>query len=91
MPHGKEEQTVTIDDILLKIVTYQPSADVGLIKDAYDFAVKAHEGQTRASGEAYILHPLNVAYILTELHLDDRTICAALLHDVVEDTDATND
>ena len=49
----------------------------------------AHRGQVRISGDAYIIHPLNVAYILTGLHLDDETICAALLHDVVEDTCAT--
>jgi GTP pyrophosphokinase len=54
-------------------------------------AESAHQGQTRVSGEAYIIHPLHVAQILTELHLDDETVSAALLHDVVEDTIYTNE
>ena len=75
--------------ILEKVRSYQADADLAKIKKAYACAEKAHSGQVRISGEAYIIHPLNVAYILTGLHLDDETICAALLHDVVEDTCAT--
>ena len=75
--------------ILEKVRSYQADADLAKIKKAYAYAEKAHRGQVRISGEAYIIHPLNVAYILTGLHLDDETICAALLHDVVEDTCAT--
>ena len=75
--------------ILEKVRAYQADADLAKIKKAYAYAEKAHSGQVRISGEAYIIHPLNVAYILTGLHLDDETICAALLHDVVEDTCAT--
>ena len=75
--------------ILEKVRAYQADADLAKIKKAYACAEKAHSGQVRISGEAYIIHPLNVAYILTGLHLDDETICAALLHDVVEDTCAT--
>ena len=83
------QRTVTIDMILEKVRSYQADADLAKIKKAYAYAEKAHRGQVRISGEAYIIHPLNVAYILTGLHLDDETICAALLHDVVEDTCAT--
>ena len=65
---------------------YHPKADFDLIERAYLVASEGHQGQIRASGEAYINHPLHVAEILAELHLDDETIAAALLHDVVEDT-----
>lgn len=63
-----------------------PKADIALIKKAYDFAEKNHARQFRESGEPYIQHPLEVAYILAELNLDEESIAAALLHDVVEDT-----
>ncbi|WP_295165342.1 RelA/SpoT family protein, partial [Selenomonas sp. F0473] len=82
-------KVITLDIILEKVRSYQADADVDKIERAYRFAEKAHRGQARISGEAYIIHPLNVAYILTGLHMDDETICAALLHDVVEDTHAT--
>lgn len=59
------------------------------IKKAYELANKAHEGQTRATGEPYIIHPLAVAYILAELRMDEEGLIAALLHDVVEDTEYT--
>ena len=65
---------------------YSPDADVELIRQAYHVAAQAHAGQTRASGEPYIEHPLAVAYTLTELHLDATALAAALLHDVPEDT-----
>ncbi len=84
---GKEP--VTIDNIIQAVQRYQPNANVGLIRRACDLAYAAHEGQRRVSGEAYIIHPLHVAQILTELHIDDVTISAALLHDVVEDTTYT--
>lgn len=77
---------VTIDDVINAVVKYQPHADVKLIRKAYDLANAAHAGQKRASGEDYIIHPLCVAKILTELQIDATTITAALLHDVVEDT-----
>ena len=83
------QRAVTLDMILEKVRSYQSDADLEKIKKAYACAEKAHSGQVRISGDAYIIHPLNVAYILTGLHLDDETICAALLHDVVEDTGAT--
>ena len=59
------------------------------ILKAYEYACSMHKNQKRKSGENYIIHPLNVAYILADLGLDTTTICAALLHDVVEDTKAT--
>jgi len=81
---------ITISD-LLKIVESYNQAEVEYISKTYDFAEKAHCGQYRQSGDAYITHPLNVAYILAEMHADRDTICAALLHDILEDTNITKD
>jgi GTP pyrophosphokinase len=78
-----------IEDILERIQQYHAQADVEPIMRAYVFAAKAHKGQERISGEPYLSHPLEVAGILTELRLDTGTIAAGLLHDVVEDTHAT--
>ncbi len=80
---------ITIDDIVSEVKHTQPGANVELISNAYELAREAHEGQKRASGEEYIIHPLNVAYILSDMHLDEAAISAALLHDVVEDTTFT--
>ena len=84
--NDKDKAPVTIDSIIAAVQGYEPRADIALIRKAYDLAVEAHKGQVRVSGEEYIIHPLHVAEILTELHIDDVTISAALLHDVVEDT-----
>ena len=84
-----DKETVTIDDLLDGVRQTQPEADLALIKSAYDLAHAAHAGQKRASGEEYIIHPLHVAAILVDMHLDEATISAALLHDVVEDTTYT--
>ncbi len=65
---------------------YHPSDDISMIEKAYSVAEKAHQGQMRKSGEAYIIHPLSVAIILAELEMDKETIVAGLLHDVAEDT-----
>ncbi|MBR2774486.1 MAG: bifunctional (p)ppGpp synthetase/guanosine-3',5'-bis(diphosphate) 3'-pyrophosphohydrolase [Selenomonadaceae bacterium] len=89
--NDKGKPPVTIKLLLDTVKSYQPDADLELIERAYLVAKEAHEGQTRASGEPYINHPLNVAAILTELQLDDKTIAAAILHDVVEDTIFTLD
>jgi len=78
-----------LEVILNKIKGYDKKADFDLIRKAYNFAKKNHGDQKRASGELFIQHPLNVAYILAEHMMDTPTICAALLHDVVEDTDVT--
>ena len=70
---------------------YHPSADISLIEKAYNVASEAHKEQLRRSGEPYIIHPLSVGIILAELQLDKESIAAGLLHDVVEDTELTND
>ncbi len=79
--------TQSIEDLLKKVGTYLPQTDLPLIEEAYLFSKKAHEGQVRSSGEEYIIHPVEVAYILAELEQDTSTIIAGLLHDIVEDTD----
>ncbi|MBE6845505.1 MAG: bifunctional (p)ppGpp synthetase/guanosine-3',5'-bis(diphosphate) 3'-pyrophosphohydrolase [Ruminococcus sp.] len=79
----------TIDMIIQKILTDDKQYDLSKIITSYEFAAKAHEGQTRSSGQPYIIHPLAVAYILLELGMDTDTICSAMLHDVVEDTPVT--
>ena len=81
---------MTIDVLLNYIKEYNPE-EVEIIKKAYDYANEMHKGQTRQSGEPYITHPLNVAFILAEMHADRNTICAALLHDTLEDTKATKE
>ena len=86
-----EMNPVTIDAILEAVKRYQPNADTDLIRRAYELADAAHKGQKRVSGEDYIIHPLAVAKILTDLQIDDITISAAILHDVVEDTTHTLD
>ena len=86
-----EMNSVTIDAILEAVKRYQPNADTDLIRRAYELADAAHKGQKRVSGEDYIIHPLAVAKILTDLQIDDITISAAILHDVVEDTTHTLD
>ncbi len=78
-----------IEPLLKKVREYNPKADVKEIQRAYAVAEISHEGQTRISGEAFIEHPVAVATVLADLHLDTTTITAALLHDTVEDTDVT--
>lgn len=84
-----EDRVVTIDMLVQKILDMDKQYDLSKIISAYEFAAKAHEGQFRSSGQPYIIHPLSVAEILLDLGMDTDTICAALLHDVVEDTDTT--
>ena len=79
----------TIEEVLETVKKSNRRADLKLIKRAYEFAKDKHKDQLRRSGEPYIIHPIQVAYILSTLGLDHSTICAALLHDVIEDTDAT--
>jgi GTP diphosphokinase / guanosine-3',5'-bis(diphosphate) 3'-diphosphatase len=79
--------TITdLDQLIMKIRTYNPDADVDLVCRAYAFSAKAHEGQTRRSGEPYLQHPLAVAGVLTSLRSDVPAIVAGLLHDTLEDT-----
>ncbi|MGL4344151.1 MAG: RelA/SpoT family protein [Cellulosilyticaceae bacterium] len=75
--------------LMNRIRSYHPSDDLSMVQRAYDLAYKAHDGQLRKSGEPYIIHPLQVAYILADLELDIESITAGILHDVVEDTDYT--
>jgi GTP diphosphokinase / guanosine-3',5'-bis(diphosphate) 3'-diphosphatase len=77
-------------ELVERVLKYDPDADEDLLNRAYIYAMKAHGNQTRASGEAYFNHPLEVAAILSEMKLDTATIVAALLHDTVEDTEATH-
>ncbi len=80
---------IRLHDIIDTVSAYNPDADLDLIKKAYVFSAKVHQGQTRRSGEPYLVHPMEVAGILAEMHLDVPSIATALLHDTVEDTVAT--
>jgi GTP pyrophosphokinase len=80
-----------IEALLKQVHTNRPSEDISLIRKAWEFCVKHHEGQMRASGEPYIVHPLEVAEVLAEMKMDATAIAAGLLHDSVEDTPATNE
>ena len=78
-----------IEQLVEQVVAYHPEADTNMIRRAFEYSVKAHEGQTRQTGEPYVQHPLAVAGILTFLKLDVPAIVAGLLHDTLEDTVAT--
>ncbi len=78
-------------ELVDRVRRYNPQADEVLLNRAYVYAMKAHGAQTRASGDPYFSHPLEVAAILTDMKLDDATIVAAVLHDVIEDTDTTRE
>ena len=81
---------ITLEGLLNNIREYDESG-VEIVRKAYEYAKEYHEGQYRQSGEPYITHPLQVAYILSEMHADSDTICAGLLHDTLEDTEATKE
>src|SRR5919199_4158065 len=82
---------VTITSLLHKVTAYNPEANEELIAQAYGTAHAAHRGQVRKSGEPFVYHPLATADILADLHLDATTIAAAILHDVLEDTDLSKE
>jgi len=84
LPGGR--RTTGINHLLEKLEGYLPPAQVEQVRAAYEFGAEKHRGQTRISGEPYITHPVAVADILADLHLDADTLCAAILHDVIEDT-----
>lgn len=87
LDHIKEsEPKLTIDDLCFATSNYLESRQVEAIRRAYFFAEQAHQGQIRRSGEPYITHPLAVAHVLAMMHMDNETIMAGLLHDVIEDT-----
>ena len=81
--------TEAVRQIVNTVSAYDPAADVGLIQRCFDFAAERHAGQRRRSGEPYVVHPVGVARIISDLRLDVASVCAGLLHDCVEDTSAT--
>jgi guanosine-3',5'-bis(diphosphate) 3'-pyrophosphohydrolase len=88
-PNGR--RAIGVTQLLNKLETYLPPAQVDRVRDAYEFGAAAHEGQKRLSGEPYIAHPVAVAHILADLRMDAPTIVAAILHDVIEDTPTAKD
>ena len=82
---------IKIGELVEKVQSYHPAADVEVIRKAYEFSAKVHKGQKRASGEPYLIHPMAVAGIITDLKLDEPSIVGGLLHDTVEDTLTTLD
>lgn len=76
-----------LENLISRIEQYNPEADLRLVVKAYSFAQSAHDGQLRNSGEKFFVHPVNVALILADMNMDTATIVAALLHDVIEDTE----
>ncbi len=86
----KDKPNLTFDELFEKVSTYITNDDdIKMITKAYLFAYEKHFGQKRHTGEDYIIHPLNVAYILSDINADYQTICAALLHDTIEDCNVT--
>ena len=82
---------IRLDDVIEELRKHHPEADIDLVRRAYVFAAAAHKGQTRRNGEPYVIHPLEVSYIVAKLRLDTASVCAGLLHDTVEDTTTTVD
>ncbi|MEQ8662786.1 MAG: HD domain-containing protein, partial [Gammaproteobacteria bacterium] len=80
------ETGLRIDDLCRRLRAYLDAEQIRQVRRAYRFGAEAHEGQLRKSGEPYIQHPLEVAGILAEMHMDHETLVAAMLHDVIEDT-----
>src|ERR1700758_3331014 len=76
-------------DLMKRMQANRPADDLELVKKAYDYSMKHHAGQTRASGEPYLVHPLEVALVLSEMKMDSIAVAAGLLHDSVEDTSVT--
>ena len=86
---AQAEVKVRIEDILNRMERYRPDLDEDLLRHAYVFAANRHQGQIRRSGEPYLTHPLTVAWILADMELDEETVAAGLLHDLLEDTATT--
>jgi GTP pyrophosphokinase len=82
---------IRFEDILDKVESYKPDFDEELLQKAYIFSAREHRGQVRSSGEPYLIHPINVAYILADMRLDETSIAVGLLHDVLEDTLTTKE
>ena len=83
------DRMIGVDDLIGKVRSYNPRTDETLIRSAYAYGARMHEGQFRQSGEPYFTHPIEVASILSQMRLDDQTIITALLHDTIEDTKST--
>src|ERR1700755_1709422 len=77
-------------DLMKRMQESRPQDDLTIVKKAYDYSLQHHDGQTRASGEPYLVHPLEVALVLAQMKLDSTAIPAGLLHDSVEDPEVTN-
>ncbi len=90
-PPSSQQLQTRPEALIEEILERHPEADVTLLQKAYLYAARMHGGQLRRSGEPFLIHPLEVAKIVADLHLDDVTIAAALLHDTIEDCDATLD
>ncbi|MFZ1684534.1 MAG: HD domain-containing protein, partial [Candidatus Zixiibacteriota bacterium] len=80
---------MNLAEFIIRVESYNSNIDISLVRRAYEFSDHAHAGQKRTSGEPYVEHCLEVAFILAELHMDSTTIAAGLVHDVVEDTTIT--
>ena len=80
---------IPLQQIENELRSHHPEADIDLVRRAYVFAARMHRGQLRKSGDPYIMHPLEVAAIVAQHNLDAPSVCAGLLHDTVEDTEAT--
>jgi GTP pyrophosphokinase len=80
-----------LDNLINKLKTYNPSGRFDLVEKAFNYAKEKHEGQLRVSGEPFFMHPVAVANILADMELDASSVAAALLHDVVEDTEVTDE
>lgn len=91
VPLDPPPSRLLVSELCDLLTTYLQAQEVKEVYRAYLFSAIAHEGQTRKSGGPYIFHPLTAAYILGQMHLDTQTLCAALLHDVIEDTDITKE
>ncbi|MEH6457822.1 MAG: RelA/SpoT family protein [Cocleimonas sp.] len=91
MPKDASPSCISSTDLIEQVGRYMSNEDVDKVNKSYLLAFKAHDGVIRKSGEAYIFHPIAVAYTLADLHMDVDTVCAALLHDVIEDTEYTKD
>ncbi|HWT67337.1 MAG TPA: HD domain-containing protein, partial [Terracidiphilus sp.] len=87
-PHAIDER---FERLIRQVQANRPTEDAGIIRRAWEFCVQHHSGQMRASGEPYIIHPLQVAEVLAEMKMDSTAIAAGLLHDAVEDTPATSE
>jgi len=85
-PHPGSHPIIRINDVIESLQSYYPHANTALIEKAYVFSAKAHQGQIRLSGEPYFTHPLQVAYILTKMKMDDLCVVTGILHDTMEDT-----